>query len=330
MIRAIYTKNGDSFLETNIDNIHTVLEQKPKLLWLDIAMDNQGLSGDEIGLLTDTFKFHELSVEDCVFPQYHPKVEEFENYVFVAVHGVRAKEKTLSDIEDSIYELDLFISKEFVVSVHSGELLIVDTLFERAKLKPQIELRTLENLLYNIFQKVVSSFEFTMDKVNERFDEIEDEVLKNPSAELMSEIFSLKKILLNLRKITEPQQNVYTYFSRETTGIISKKFTAYFRDVFFQLDRINQSISSHNQIVGSILEVYVSGITLKLNEVMKFLTIIATIFLPALLIVSYYGMNVNFPEHRLIGPQYLWYFVVSIIAAATIGTYFYMRKKKWF
>jgi magnesium transporter len=215
------------------------------------------------------------------------------------------------------------------VTVHTGELANIETLFQKARLKPQVELKSLENLLYNIFQKVAQSFESTVDKLGDQFDRIEDRVLENPSAELIPEIFALKKILLNLRKISEPQQSVYTFFTRESS-VIPKKSTAYFRDIFFQFARINQSISSHNQIASSILEIYVSSVTLKLNEVMKFLTIIATIFLPALLVASYYGMNVSFPEHKLFGAERVWYFVAGVIVFATVGVYYYIKRKKWF
>jgi magnesium transporter len=330
MIKAIYAKNGAGAVEICIDKIPGILEQKPRLLWLDITIENNDLSSEEIALLSDVFKFHELSIEDCLFPQYHPKAEEFEQYLFVAVHGIRLKAKDLSDFENSIYELDVFIGKDLVVTVHTTELLVIENLFERAKLKPQVELKTLESLLYSIFQKVVSSYEFTLDKLGDRLDALEDKVITDPSAELMQEILDLKKILLNLRKITEPQQHVYSYFSRETLGIISRKYSAYFRDIFFQFDRINQSIAAHNQMIGSILEVYVSGVTLKLNEVMKFLTIIATVLLPAVLIVSYYGMNVSFPEHILFGSKNVWYFAMALIIIFTIATYLYIKKKKWF
>ncbi len=112
--------------------------------------------------------------------------------------------------------------------------------------------------------------------------------------------------------------------------LISKKSAAYFRDIYFQFDRVNQSIASYNQIIGSLLEIYVSGVTLKLNEVIKFLTIIATVFLPALFITSYYGMNVRFPEHRLFGVDFVWYFVMAIMVVSTLGIYVYIKKKKWF
>ncbi|MFC1501174.1 magnesium transporter CorA family protein [Elusimicrobiota bacterium] len=330
MIKAIYLKNGKGITETSIKKIPSIIKKKPELIWLDITVENNTLESDEITLLADIFKFHELSIEDCLFPQYHPKVEEFATYVFTAVHGIRTKAKDLSDFEESIYELDLFIGSGFVVTVHTGELLIVDSLFERAKLKPGVELKSLENLLYNILHKVVNGFENAMEKLSDRLDEIEDQVLENPTNELMQEIFTMKKVLLNLRKVSEPQQNVYTYFTRGSSEFISKKSKAYFRDIFFQFSRINQSISSNNQMISSLLEIYMSGVTLKLNEVIKFLTVIATILLPALLIASYYGMNVQFPEHAFFGNDKVWYFIIGLIVAATLTVFIYIKKKKWF
>lgn len=331
MIKAIYIKNNnDSLIETNIDNIPKILEQKPKLVWVDITLENNENSIEEIAFLADSFKFDDLSIEDCLFPQYHPKIEEFENYVFVAIHGIKGKIQDFSDFENSIYELDLFLGKDYIVTVHTEELLIMETLFKKAKTNTQAIMRSTEILLYNIFQKVVSSFELTIEKINESFDELEDRVLENPSTELLNEIFAAKKKILNIRKIAEPQQNVYSYFSIERTGFISKKNTAYFRDIFFQYDRISQTILSQGQIISSILEIYISGTTQKLNEVMKFLTIIATILMPAILVASYYGMNVSFPEHKVLGADKAWYFAVFIIIVFTIGVYYYIKKKKWF
>jgi Mg2+ and Co2+ transporter CorA len=199
MIKVIYAKNGSSAVEMDIAKVPGILEQKPRLVWIDIIVDKNELENEEIALLSDCFKFHELSIEDCLFPQYHPKVEEFENYVFVAVHGIRLKAKDLAEFENSVYELDLFIGKDYVVTVHAGELAVIDTLFERVKLKPQVELKSMESLLYSIFQKVVASYEFTVDKLGDRFDTLEDRIITEPSSEQISEIFDQKKILLNLR-----------------------------------------------------------------------------------------------------------------------------------
>ncbi|MDD3730445.1 MAG: CorA family divalent cation transporter, partial [Endomicrobiaceae bacterium] len=105
---------------------------------------------------------------------------------------------------------------------------------------------------------------------------------------------------------------------------------AYFRDITYQLDRLNKTITASSQMIGSLIVIYMSAVTLKLNEIIKFLTVIATIFLPILIIASYYGMNVNFLEVDVLGPRGTWFFAIFIILVATIFLYFYMKKKKWF
>lgn len=331
MIKAIYvTDVGCSAVETTLEKIHAAVQLKPRLLWLDITIERNEFSDDEIALLSGTFNFHELSIEDCLFPQYHPKVEEFDNYIFVALHGIRARAKDLSDFESGIYELDILLGRDYLVTVHAGPNAAVDTLFEKARFKPQIELKTRENLLFNLFQQLVSTYEAAIGRINDTIDEIEDKVLRNPSRAVMSEILDLKKLLLHLRKITEPQKNVYGYFSREGTDFISERSIAYFRDIAFRFENLTQSISSFNQIIGSVLEVYVSSVTLKTNEGMKFLTVIATLFMPPMLIASYYGMNLPFPEVSILGINGVWYLAAAVSFLSTFIVYLYLRRQRWF
>jgi len=330
MIRAISLKNGFSEVATDFTAINAAIEGRSKLLWIDIFAENHELKNEEISVLFDSFKFHELSIEDCLFPQYQPKVEEFEEYVFVAVHGIKTKDCDCSDIENKIFELDIFLGKDYIVTVHTEPIPQIDLLFEKAKLKPQVELKSIDYLLYTMFDKIYNSYEFIVEKFNEKINTIEDAVLENPSRERMTEIFSFKKQLLSLKKVLEPQLNVYTYFTRESNGFISKKYSAYFRDMLSNYKRASQAIDSSNQIMGSLLEIYVSNVTLKLNEIIKFLTVIATIFLPALLITSYFGMNVPFFERALFGEENTWFFAFGIIILSTALTYIFIKRKKWF
>jgi magnesium transporter len=165
MIKAIYSINGTvttSYKALKISEDYK--KKKPNLIWIDIYLENHELGQEETLLLSESFKFHEMSIEDCLFPQY-PKIEEFGNYVFAAVHGIQLKPHYFQEFEDSIYELDVFVGKGFVITLHAEELFFLETLFEKAKARPQIEMKSLENLLYNIFNKVVSSYEFSLDKI---------------------------------------------------------------------------------------------------------------------------------------------------------------------
>jgi len=330
MIRAIYLNNGICDYEFEVENISNIYKKGSALLWVDITLEKGDLSTDEIALLTDTFKFHELSVEDCLFPLYNPKVEEFDNYLFVSTHSIRLKRIDLSEFDEFVSEVDIFLAKNLIVTVHTEELEFIESLMQKAKLKPQVELKNIENLLYNILSKIVDNLERTMEKISDKIDLLEDKVLENPSPDLMEEILDLKKVLLSMRKISDPQKNVYSFFSRENNEYISSFYSAYFRDVTDQLDRLNKTITYNSQMIGSLITVYMSSVTIKLNETMKFLSIIATIFLPVLIFASYYGMNVAFPEIAIFGQTGTWFFALFLIVVSTFGIFLYMKKKKWF
>ena len=330
MIKAVYSFNGEFFTENDVSAISEIVSKKPAIIWVDILLENHDLSHEETLLLTESFKFHELSLEDCLFPQYYPKMEEFENYVFGAVHGIQLKPNYLQEFDESIYELNIFAGKGFVVTVHTEELFFIETIYEKAKARPQIEMKSLANLMYNIFNKVVSSYEFTMEKIDDKMDVLEDAILEEPQQKHMEEILNIKKVILAIRKIAESQQMAYVYFTRANNSIISKEYTAYFRDIFFQCARINQSIVIRSQMISGLLDVYMSSITIKLNEVMKLLTLIATVLLPVLMISGYFGMNVTFPEYSFFGQKGSWFFAVGLMIAAIALLLIYFKKKKWF
>ena len=196
MIKSIYVNNGICQQEESIENINKIYNNNPSLLWVDITLEKGDLSTDEIALLTDSFKFHELSVEDCLFPLYNPKVEEFDNYLFVNTHGIRLKTMNLAEFDESMYELDIFLSTNLIVTAHTEELEFLDTLMHKAMLKPQIELKSMETLLYKILSKVVDNLEHTMEKISDKIDLLEDKVLEDQNNDVMEKIIDLKKVLI--------------------------------------------------------------------------------------------------------------------------------------
>jgi magnesium transporter len=330
MLKAIYSINSTVTATENVLQVIEDCRQKIDIIWIDIHLENHELTQDEFLLLSESFKFHEMSIEDCLFPQYYPKIEEFENYVFGAVHGIQLKPNYFQEFEDSIYELNFFVGKGFIVTVHTEELFFLETLYEKAKVKPQIELKRFENLLYNVFNKVVSSYEFTLEKIDDKMEELEDDILEDPETENMEEILDTKKVILAMRKIAESQQAAYVYFTRSTNNLVAREYLVYFRDIYTQCARMNQAIIMRSQMVVSLIEVYMSSITVKLTEVMKFLTIIATVLMPVLIVSGYYGMNVTFPEYAIFGEKGTWFFAVGLMIIAIIGMLIYFRKRKWF
>jgi magnesium transporter len=177
---------------------------------------------------------------------------------------------------------------------------------------------------------VAASYEFTLEKIDDKMEDLEDDILENPETENMEEILDTKKVIFAIKKIAESQQMAYIYFTRANNSFIAKEYLVYFRDIFTQCARINQAIIMRSQMVVSLLEVYMSSVTLRLTEVMKFLTIIATLLMPVLIISGYFGMNVQFPEYSVFGEKGSWFFAVGIMVVAIAAMIIYFKKKKWF
>jgi magnesium transporter len=329
MIKSIYFFNDNVMIDNNVATITETINKDPDFIWIDINLENHELNFDEMQLLYKSFKFHEMSIEDCLFPQYYPKIEEFTNYLFGAIHGIELKPTYFNNLEDSIYELNFFIGKNFIVTVHTEELFFLEKLFENTKIKPLITAKNIETMLYNIFNKVISSYELVLDKIDDKLEFLEENVLTNPESENIEQILNNKKVIFIMKKTVEAQQSVYVYFTRKNTNLISAEYLVYFRDIYIQYSRVYQSVIMRSQMVVSLLEVYMSSVTLRLTEIMKLLTIIATIVMPVLLISGYYGMNVLFPEYIVFGKDKLWFFAVSLMIITTIIMLIYFKRKKW-
>jgi magnesium transporter len=330
MIKSIYFLHNNFISDNNITKIINVITKNPYFIWIDITLENHELSSDEMKLLYKSFQFHEMSIEDCLFPQYYPKIEEFANYVFMAIHGIELKPTYLNNLEDSIYELNIFFGKHFIVTVHTEELFFLETLFENTKIKPSITAKSIEFMLYNIFNKVISSYDLVLNKIDNKLESLEENILKNPESTNIEQILNNKKFIFLMKKTVEAQQTVYIYFTRQNTNLISNNYLVYFRDIHIQYSRLYQSIIMRSQMVVNLLEVYMSSVTLRLTEIMKLLTIIATIVMPILVISGYYGMNVIFPEYILFGRYKSWFFAVSLMIITIILMLIYFKRKKWF
>jgi magnesium transporter len=330
MIKAVCSKNNQLVAGYDCKTISEIYQDSFDIMWVDIHLERHELLKAETELLADVFKFHEMSIEDCLFSQYYPKTEEFENYIFGAIHGIQLKPNYFQEFEDSIYELNFFIKKNLVVTVHSEDLFFVETLFERAKTRPLVDLKNVAVLLFNIFNKVVSSYEFTLEKIDDKIEDLEDKIIKDPETDDMEQIIDTKKVIFAMRKIAEAQQAAYIYFTRSGSDLVSKEFLVYFRDIYTQCARINQSIAMRSQMAVTLLEIYMSSITLRLTDVMKVLTIIATVLMPTLIVSGYYGMNVRFPELAVFGEKGIWFFAIGLMLVSVIVMIIYFIKKKWF
>jgi magnesium transporter len=325
MIRSIYFTPGhelkyDLKKSEAIDVIHS----GAGLLWV-ILQDAQA---EEIAdVLRDTFQFHPLTIEDCESVGYQtPKVDDFEEHMFILSHALIRDGEDLENLNTQ--ELDMFLGKNYVVcSYRTDTMPPVDHIWTRLEKDRRLIQNGADFLCHAILDALVDDYMPLIDKMDEEIEWLEDRVLEKPNPETLQRILALKHSTLTLRRIVAPQREIMNRLSRDEFSLITANHRIYFRDIYDHLVRIQDLAESVRDIVSGTLDIYLSATSNRLNEVMKALTIVSTIFLPLTFIAGVYGMNFKyFPE---INWQYGYLYVWILFAAILIAMLLFFRKRGW-
>jgi magnesium transporter len=291
------------------------------VVWVDLAEP----SIPESLILSDTFAFHPLSVEDAMSSLQYPKVEAYDGYLYVVLHGI---DFAASQQGFGTHDVDFFLGGNYVVTVHSGTSRSIDELREHATRNTHIVGDGPVALFHRIVDAMVDHYRPELDKLDARLDEIEDEVFEAPSQELAREILEQKHEVARLRRVTLPQRDVMGRLARREFVDISTEMAFRFRDVYDNLVRIaDDTLIFHDRLSG-MLEAYLSHVSNRLNEVMRLLTVVATIFIPLTLLSGIYGMNVMLPAFPGGGGAQFWW-LLGIMVVAVVAMLVVFRRKRW-
>lgn len=294
----------------------------------NIWVDFQDTTEQEFDILRNVFKFHPLSIEDCILPQERPKVDVFSDYLFIITHSIfYYKEKDPKE-GMSNRELNIFLGKNFLVTLHNERVKAITVMQERLKTSSVMMGSGPDLLLHSIFNLLIENYFLTLDELEDHMDTLEDKIfLGKFDNALLNEIFIAKKNVLYLRKFLSPQRELMSQLMHRDLPFIHADTRIYFRDAANNLVRVHELIESYRDFLTSLMEAYLSLISNRLNDIMKTLTIIATLMMPLTLITSFYGMNLEIPEFKWGIFGYL--FVLSIISLVTVSMVIYFRKKKF-
>ena len=279
---------------TTIDFNHTAIEQlvaEGGFFWLDLDKPDAG----DFDVLRSVFKFHPLAVEDSQHFGQRPKIDDYDDHVFIVLYGA-------SPDEDRLVEVHCFYSERYLITVHRDQAPAFTEVRERFAKRGQ-PVEHPPRLLYQIVDALVDSFFPILADFDDRIDELENQTFTNATDEQLQEIFGMKRLLIGLRKAVTPQRDM---FARLVGGIVTlPAMTAederYFRDVYDHLIRISDLIDSYRDLLTSSMDVYLSTVSNRLNSVMKQLTIIATIFLPLAWLTGFFGQNFGFEVRHIVG-----------------------------
>ena len=297
-------------------------KDKPTVTWINI----EGLHQSEIIQgLGDCFGLHPLVMEDILNTDQRPKVEDYKDYLYIVLkmlHNVKSTEIVTEQIS-------LILHPNFVISFQEGiEGDVFSQVRERLRSgKGRIRVMGADYLAYSLIDAIVDNYFAILEGIGEKIEDIEEELVTNPKRETLHRIHEMKREMIFLRKAVWPLREVISVLERGESPLIKNTTVVYLRDVYDHTIQVIDTIETSRDMLSGMLDIYLSSISNRMNEIMKFLTIIGTIFIPLTFIVGIYGMNFEFmPEIRW---RYGYFAVMTFMFAIGIFMLFYFKKKKW-
>ncbi|MEW6178297.1 MAG: magnesium/cobalt transporter CorA [Chloroflexota bacterium] len=324
MISIIYfPKIGAPQFDLPFTSLRSALSDPEGLVWVDLVEPDEE---EMTRVLINQFHFHPLAVEDCQSNGYQtPKLDDYGEYLFLIVQSVTS-EMYLDN--NFTRELNIFLGKNFVVTSALKKIPAVENLKKRLERDERLYQNGSDFLCHAILDQVVDDFIPHLDQLEEEIDQLEEVVLYKPDPRILERVLKLKHHTMNLRRVIAPQREVINRLCRDDFSMIDPYSRMYFRDIYDHLVRIYDVLDGIRDMTTSALEVYLNATSLKLNEVMKALTIVSTIFLPLSFVAGIYGMNFEYM------PELTWRWgypmVWVIFIAIAVGMITYFKKRKWF
>jgi magnesium transporter len=284
------------------------------LAWFDIADP----ASPELDELARRFGLHELQIEDCRHRPQRPKTEEHDHYIFTVLKHIHDGSELEFD------DLDLFLGRDFLISVRSADAVVAEKVRARAR---EENVDRLDRLFYMIVDQIVDGYQPVLDKLADEISEIEDVVLDHPNPETLARIFSLKRKLVEFRRVAGGMREVVNSLIRREKGLVGDDLDPYFRDIYDHIIRTVDLIETYRDLLSGALDIYLSAVANRTNEVMKVLTIWGTVALPLVIITGFFGMNLHLPwTNSPYGTDY----AVALMAISTITVLVYFKMKHWF
>ena len=312
------------FEEKELESVEACFPYRAKstISWINV----DGLHEvDIIEKLGAHFGIHPLTLEDIVNTEQRPKIEDMGEYLFIILKMVSYNR---SENRVDAEQVSLIIGDHVVISFQEKVGDVFQGVRERIRFsKGRIRKMDADYLAYALIDAIVDHYFIVLEEVGDQIESLEDEVMTRPTPETMRTLQKIKRRLLFLRKAVWPLREVISSLERGESKLIRKQSKPYFRDVYDHTIQVVDMVETMRDMNTGMFDMYLSSISNKMNEVMKVLTIIATIFIPLTFIAGIYGMNFNYmPELKW---QWGYFAVWGVMALLFIGMMYYFRRKKW-
>lgn len=284
--------------------------------WVDFHEPTE----DEAKLLADFFHFHPLAIEDCLEYVQRPKLDFYDQYLFVVLHAI---EESSMEAE----EVDLFVGQNFVVSFHKQSIHAVNEVWERIKSEEDVQQGPF-HVMYRIIDKIVDDYFPPIYHIEDVLNELEENANDETIQEIIEKVFDIRSDLSKLRRTIVPMRDLLYRIIHSERLQRMKERQLYFHDIYDHLLKLAEMIETNREITSDIRDSYLSLNSNRMNTIMMTLTVITTIFMPLTFISSIYGMNFDYmPELHW---KYGYFAVLGVMAVIAIAMFFWFKRNGWF
>lgn len=286
--------------------------------WHDI----RNPASPELDRLAERYGLHALHVEDCRHGGQRAKVEDSSGYVFIVLKPIEFN----AECKLTSGDLDVFLGRDWIITVHEFECKEVCERLDRIRSGRERNPRA-DDLFYRIFDHLVDTYPPVLDRLNELIDGIEDEVLESPDPKMLQKILSIKRTLIEFRRILGNMRDVASHIQRMDTDLIGRDMWPFLRDVYDHLARHMDLVEMQRDLLTGAMDIYLSSVANRTNQVMKVLTVLGTIALPSIVVSGFYGMNTK--DLPFAGTAHGTWIAGGLILVTTAALLWILRRLNW-
>ena len=286
--------------------------------WMDLEATDEA----ETRSLLSPLGIHPVALDDMVAHINRPKVDDYGAYLYLAVHSARWGKGD----RPTLRELDVLVGERFLITFHEGATRSISAAHAVIVRRPELLSRGPATLLHFLLDVLVDHYLPITEEIATEIDALEEDLFEETGSSLNESILRLKRGLSALRRIVGPQRDTVLALTRDEFRAVPAEVRPYLRDVYDRLARVSDLLDSFRDEIATLLELHVAVTSNRLNNVIKVLTVIATIMLPLTVITSYYGMNFRLPEFAW---DWGWLYALGLLAATAFGTWWYLRRRHW-
>lgn len=289
-------------------------------IWINLSEPTEA----EFDSVAGYFNWHPLAIEDCLKENHLPKVDDYEDHLLIVLHGIDVDNTTL---EFDSKEIEVFLGQNYLVTHQRRAMGATGELHKRCESNPSLASRGPSYLLYLLLDAMSDVYLPYLDQIDGRIEAVEHDLIQRPSRDTLQSIYGLRRDVIGMRRVVTPQIEVMRRLARTEFDVTPDESAAYFRDIYDDLFRITQSADSYRELLAGALDSYLSALSNEMNQVMKVLTIFASIMLPLTFLAGIWGMNFRFmPE---IDERWGYSFALGLMAVVALGLAWFFKRKRW-